>query len=139
MTLPRWDSVAALYCRQNSMMLTPCGPRAVPTGGAGVALPACSSIIRTVRTFFLDMSLLSGLRLVDLLDLEQVEIHRRLAPDECRGNQGSPSEPPRGQSPRYPQRPVFSAQSEDDHARPFSGLSRPGAGRAPPASHARTC
>jgi len=32
MTLPRWDSVAALYCLQKSMMLTPCGPRAVPTG-----------------------------------------------------------------------------------------------------------
>ena len=39
-TVPRWDSVAALYCLQNSMMFTPWGPRAVPTGGAGVAAPA---------------------------------------------------------------------------------------------------
>ena len=39
-TVPRWLSLAALYCLQNSMMLTPCGPRAVPTGGAGVAAPA---------------------------------------------------------------------------------------------------
>ena len=32
--------VLALNALQNSMMLTPCGPSAVPTGGAGVALPA---------------------------------------------------------------------------------------------------
>ena len=30
-------SVAALYALQKSMMLMPCGPSAVPTGGAGVA------------------------------------------------------------------------------------------------------
>ncbi len=39
-TVPRWDSVAALYCLQNSIVWTPWGPRAVPTGGAGVAEPA---------------------------------------------------------------------------------------------------
>src|SRR5438045_2665939 len=32
--------VFALNALQNSMMLTPCGPSAVPTGGAGVAFPA---------------------------------------------------------------------------------------------------
>src|SRR5215813_1753700 len=53
MTLPRWDSVAALYCRQKSMMLTPCGPRAVPTGGAGVAAPALSCTLTTAAIFFL--------------------------------------------------------------------------------------
>src|SRR5450756_2153087 len=39
--------VLALNCLQNSMMLTPACPRAGPTGGAGVALPAaiCSLII----------------------------------------------------------------------------------------------
>src|ERR1700690_135048 len=39
---PSWSfaDVLALNALQNSMMLTPCGPRAVPTGGAGVALPA---------------------------------------------------------------------------------------------------
>jgi hypothetical protein len=36
-TFPRMGSVAALYALQNSMMFTPWGPRAVPTGGAGVA------------------------------------------------------------------------------------------------------
>src|SRR3954471_2417715 len=52
MTLPRWDSVAALYCLQKSMMLTPCGPSAVPTGGAGVACPACSWTLTTAASFF---------------------------------------------------------------------------------------
>ena len=35
--VPRWFSVAALYALQKSMIATPWGPRAVPTGGAGVA------------------------------------------------------------------------------------------------------
>src|SRR5438445_3483666 len=38
--VPRWPSVWLLYILQKSMMLTPWGPRAVPTGGAGVAAPA---------------------------------------------------------------------------------------------------
>src|SRR5665213_2200164 len=49
------------------MMLIPWGPSAVPTGGAGVALPACSSSLSTARIFFL-------LNLVDFLDLQQVEL-----------------------------------------------------------------
>lgn len=32
--------VAALYSLQNPMMLTPAAPRAGPTGGEGLALPA---------------------------------------------------------------------------------------------------
>ncbi len=42
MIRPSWSlaEVLALNALQNSMMLTPCGPSAVPTGGAGVALPA---------------------------------------------------------------------------------------------------
>src|SRR3954451_3151918 len=53
-TLPRCDSVAALYCLQNSMMLTPCWPSAGPTGGAGVAAPAWIwSLMRPVTFFFL--------------------------------------------------------------------------------------
>ena len=35
--VPRCASVAALYALQKSMIATPWGPRAVPTGGAGVA------------------------------------------------------------------------------------------------------
>src|SRR3981081_4495592 len=57
------------------MMLMPWGPSAVPTGGAGVALPASSSIFSTARTFFFPISSVS---LVDLLDLEQVELDRGL-------------------------------------------------------------
>src|ERR1700735_4563943 len=45
-------SVAWLYCLQNSMVCTPCGPSAVPTGGAGVADPASSWIFTTASTFF---------------------------------------------------------------------------------------
>src|ERR1700722_5358910 len=52
MTLPRWVSVAALYCFTKSMMLTPCGPSAVPTGGAGVAWPAFSCTLTRAATFF---------------------------------------------------------------------------------------
>jgi hypothetical protein len=42
MIRPSWSlpDVLALNALQKSMMLTPCGPSAVPTGGAGVALPA---------------------------------------------------------------------------------------------------
>src|ERR1700691_6563862 len=53
MMLPRWASVAALYCFTKSMMLTPCGPRAVPTGGAGVAAPAGNCTLTMVLSFFL--------------------------------------------------------------------------------------
>ena len=53
MTLPRWDSVAALYCFTKSMMLTPCWPSAVPTGGAGVAAPAWICSLMMVLSFFL--------------------------------------------------------------------------------------
>ena len=52
MMLPRWDSVAALYCLTKSMMFTPCGPSAVPTGGAGVAAPAFSCTFTTAAIFF---------------------------------------------------------------------------------------
>src|SRR5438270_1316701 len=60
------------------MMLMPCGPSAVPTGGAGVALPASSSIFSTARTFFFPIAS-KTLPLVDLLDLQEVELDRRLA------------------------------------------------------------
>ena len=41
-TWPTLSAVFSLYYLVNSMMLMPCGPSAVPTGGAGVALPALS-------------------------------------------------------------------------------------------------
>src|SRR5271157_5008800 len=44
--------VLALNCLQKSMMFTPWGPSAVPTGGAGVAFPACNCNLIVVCTFF---------------------------------------------------------------------------------------
>ena len=40
MIWPADSRVCSLYALQKSMMLMPCGPRAVPTGGAGLAWPA---------------------------------------------------------------------------------------------------
>src|SRR5947209_7278337 len=56
--VPFWASVAALYALQKSMIATPCGPRAVPTGGAGVAAPAGIWIFTTAATRFLAMAVL---------------------------------------------------------------------------------
>src|ERR1700684_4336045 len=65
MMLPRWPSVAALYCLTKSMMFTPCGPSAVPTGGAGVAWPAGTCTLTTAASLFL----LGGMGLFPHLDL----------------------------------------------------------------------
>src|SRR5450759_3501562 len=69
--------VLALYCLQNSMMFTPCWPRAGPTGGAGFAWPAgiCSLII--VMTFCA-ISFPS----LQLDDLFEGQFDRRLAPED---------------------------------------------------------
>src|SRR5215470_10743262 len=81
MMLPRWDSVAALYCFTKSMMLTPCGPSAVPTGGAGVAAPAGSCTLTSAATFFF----LGGIAVVflsDLRDLVERKLYRRLPAED---------------------------------------------------------
>jgi hypothetical protein len=52
MISPSSLAVRALKFLQKSMMLTPCGPRAVPTGGAGVALPAAIWSFTIAWTFF---------------------------------------------------------------------------------------
>src|SRR5271157_5567225 len=54
MIRPSWSlaDVLALNALQKSMMLTPCGPKAVPTGGAGVALPAGICSLTEPVTFF---------------------------------------------------------------------------------------
>src|SRR5437763_9549816 len=78
MTLPRCASVAALYCLQNSMMLTPCWPGAGPTGGAGVAAPALIwSLIRPAIFFLGGMSGSSDLRY-----LAEGELDRRLPAED---------------------------------------------------------
>src|SRR5262252_7712390 len=97
MMLPRCDSVAALYCLTKSMMLTPCGPSAVPTGGAGVAAPAFSCTLTTAAIFFFlgaigVILLVSGRNRLserrigppcsELADLIERELHRRLAAED---------------------------------------------------------
>src|SRR5438132_3160422 len=47
-----WPCVRALNSLQNAMMLIPCGPRAVPTGGAGFALPAGICSLTNPTAFF---------------------------------------------------------------------------------------
>src|SRR5258708_1761906 len=51
---PSWSlaEVLALNALQNSIMLTPCGPSAVPTGGAGVAFPAGICSLTCAVIFF---------------------------------------------------------------------------------------
>src|SRR5437867_2600387 len=78
MIVPVCDCVSALYCLQNSMMLTPCGPSAVPTGGAGVACPAGIWSFTIVATFFFPGTLVS----LDLRDLIESEFDRRLAAED---------------------------------------------------------
>src|ERR1043166_6045943 len=57
-----WPCVRALNSLQNAMMLMPCGPRAVPTGGAGLALPAgICSFTNPVAFFAIELLELSGL------------------------------------------------------------------------------
>src|SRR5579863_4955351 len=88
MIKPSWSfaDVLALNALQNSMMLTPCGPRAVPTGGAGVALPAgiCNF---TMAFIFLAITFSSELprrygRGLDLLHLQEIQFHRRRPPED---------------------------------------------------------
>src|ERR1700728_454502 len=87
---PRWDSVAALYCLTKSMMLTPCGPSAVPTGGAGVAWPACSCTCTTAAIFFFRGAMFPGPYLTgvraknrsDLGDLIEEELNWRLTTED---------------------------------------------------------
>src|SRR4029450_10716704 len=85
-TLPAWAWVAALYCLQKSMMFTAWGPRAVPTGGAGVAWPAVSSILRTAATrrrrpAWGGMGRCS-FRWSELLDLVEGQLDRSLAAED---------------------------------------------------------
>ena len=68
MMVPRWASVLALYALQKSMIATPCGPSAVPTGGAGVACPAGIWILTTALTFFLAIGSASLLLSIDWWD-----------------------------------------------------------------------
>src|ERR1700683_369292 len=84
---PRWFSVAALYCLQKSMVWTPWGPSAVPTGGAGVAPPAGSWILTTAVTRFFG-GIVSPYRFLpcsvglELGDLAEFELDWGLPPED---------------------------------------------------------
>src|SRR5271165_5994959 len=88
-------AVLALYCLQKSMMLTPWGPSAVPTGGAGVSLPAGNCSLMVVCTFFggicgylksFALSLYGKRKLSQLLDTREVQFHRSGASENRYGN-----------------------------------------------------
>src|ERR1700724_1838252 len=86
MMRPSWSfaDVFALKALQKSMMLTPWGPSAVPTGGAGVALPAAIWSFTTAWTFF---------AMSNLLNLQEIELHgRRTSEDRDHDLQGVPVE-----------------------------------------------
>src|ERR1700687_2108156 len=84
-------AVLALNCLQKSMMFKPCGPSALPTGGAAVALPAGNCNLIVVCTF-LAMSLpqinlsFSAARLAQFLDAGKIQFHRRRTPENRHGN-----------------------------------------------------
>src|SRR5210317_1514194 len=79
-TVPACDSVAALYALTKSMIAMPCGPSAVPTGGAGVALPASIWILTIAATFFLAIGVSLAIRVSGRSELgDLTEIHL----DEC--------------------------------------------------------
>src|SRR6266481_2998628 len=76
-------AVLALNCLQKSMMFKPCGPSAVQTGGAGVALPAgnCSLMVGLIFfSMFLPQSLFCFAliaRLSQFFDAREIQFHRR--------------------------------------------------------------
>src|SRR5262249_43405880 len=76
MMVPASCCVWALNALVNSMMFTPCWPRAGPTGGAGLAAPAGMWSLMMVRTF------LAMGRPLDLLDLVVVPLDRRLPAED---------------------------------------------------------
>src|ERR1700678_3764237 len=73
--------VRALNCLQNSMMLTWAWPKAGPTGGAGVALPASICNFTCVCTF-LTGGIAITFRLNYLLNFAKLELHRSRPPED---------------------------------------------------------
>src|SRR5439155_1266957 len=83
-TIPAWPWVRALNCLTNSMMLTPWGPSAVPTGGAGVACPAGTWSFTTAVIGLAIRSLSMSLQ------LQVVELDRGRPPEQGYGDADLP-------------------------------------------------
>src|SRR5437773_8216417 len=96
MMSPSSFAVLALKFLQKSTMLTPCGPSAVPTGGAGVAFPAAiwsfttAWIFLAIFVFHHDVTKItkpnssscpSCLRESNLFDLQKIQFDGRRAPE----------------------------------------------------------
>src|ERR1700674_2233466 len=86
-------AVLALNCLTKSMMFTPCGPSAVPTGGAGVAFPAGNCNFTVAWSFFAIGIPLRAARLQlalaklrHLFHLHKIKFHRRRAAENRDGN-----------------------------------------------------
>src|SRR6476619_2072359 len=89
MISPSSFAVRALKFLQKSMMLTPWGPSAVPTGGAGVALPAAIWSFTIAWIFFaMNLSVFSLLAVgphphdSNLFHLQEIQFHRRRSPED---------------------------------------------------------
>src|SRR6185369_2775412 len=84
---PSWSlpDVLALNALQKSMMFTPCGPSAVPTGGAGVALPAGICNFTCAVTFFAIRYVQSSApeeQALNFFHLQEFQLHRSRAPED---------------------------------------------------------
>src|SRR5437588_2048359 len=84
MIIPTWPAVRSLYSLQNAIMLTPWGPSAVPTGGAGLAFPAgiCSLTTALTRFAILVQTPQDWFGSLDFLHLEEIQYHRCLAAEK---------------------------------------------------------
>src|SRR6266540_30947 len=84
MISPSSFAVFALKFLQKSMILTPCGPSAVPTGGAGVAFPAAICSLTIACIFFAMFLVLppEGGSYLKLLYLQKVQFDRRRAAED---------------------------------------------------------
>src|SRR5579859_160035 len=86
-TMPTWLAVRSLYSLQNAIILTPCGPSAVPIGGAGLALPAgiCSLTTALTRFAMLVTTPQYQSRL-NFLYLQEIQHHWRFSSEERNQN-----------------------------------------------------
>src|SRR5580698_729180 len=88
--------VRALNCLQNSMMLTWAWPRAGPTGGAGVALPASIWSFTCVCTFFVVGGIAKNLSLKQPLARGY-----RCQPNSCTAKSSLEADVPQGLKPCF--------------------------------------